>query len=88
MGESAACFAWIVGVSIPLGLGLLFVVRRAKPLNPAAPTVMGALGVAGIAAFVLQFFHPFDVTFMDLGLHVVAVALVITVATSFSQRRR
>ena len=87
VGESASCFAWIVGVSVPLGLGLFFVVRRAQPLEPVAPAAMGALGVAGIAAFVLQFFHPFDVTVMDLGLHVAAVALVVAVATTFSRVR-
>ena len=36
---------------------------------------VGALGVAGLAAFILQFFHPFDVTIMDLGTHVAALAL-------------
>jgi hypothetical protein len=36
--------------------------------------------VASLAAFLLQFFHPFDVTFIDLGLHLAAVATVIVLA--------
>ena len=41
---------------------------------------MGGLGVAGIAAFLLQFFHPFDVTLLDLAIHAVAVGLVVGVS--------
>jgi hypothetical protein len=39
--------------------------------------MVGGLGVAALSAFVLQFFHPFDVTVMDLATHLAAVALVI-----------
>jgi hypothetical protein len=35
--------------------------------------------VAGIAAFILQFFHPFDVTVMDLATHLVALIVLIAV---------
>ena len=37
--------------------------------------------VAALAAFLLQFFHPFDVTFMDLSVHLVAVGIVVAVST-------
>jgi hypothetical protein len=76
IGESADCFRFILGFGIPLGLALLFVLRRARPLAPVRVAAMGGLGVAALAAFFLQFFHPFDVTFMDLGVHLIAVALV------------
>ena len=35
------------------------------------------MGVAALAAFFLQSFHPFDVTFMDLSVHMVAVCIVV-----------
>jgi len=38
---------------------------------------LGAVGVAGVAAFVLQFFHPFDITLIDLGAHLTALILLI-----------
>jgi hypothetical protein len=79
-GESADCFVWIVGVSVPLAVGLLIVLRRSRPLAPLRVAVLGGLGVASIAAFLLQFFHPFDVTFMDLGVHVAGVTLVTLIA--------
>lgn len=77
IGESANCFRFILGVSIPLALSLVPLLRRAKPLAPVQVAAVGGLGIAALAAFTLQFFHPFDVTFMDLAVHAVAVAIVI-----------
>jgi len=77
LGESVDCFRMILGVSIPLGIGLFFVLRRARPLAPVPVAALGGLGIAAIAAVLLQFFHPFDVTFLDLGVHVVAFGLVV-----------
>ncbi|MSP50200.1 MAG: DUF1109 domain-containing protein [Alphaproteobacteria bacterium] len=77
LGESADCFRVILGISIPLGAALVLALMRARPLNPMPLTVAGGLGIAAIAAFLLQFFHPYDVTFMDLGVHLVAVGLVV-----------
>ncbi|HVA11790.1 MAG TPA: NrsF family protein [Stellaceae bacterium] len=77
LGESAACFATIVGFSIPLGATLLFFLARAKPLAPMPVAALGGLGVAGLAAFFLDFNHPIDASFLDLGWHVAAVGLVI-----------
>ena len=47
---------------------------------------MGGLGIAGLAAFVLQFFHPFDVTVIDLAVHLMAVLLVMGAAALVSRR--
>jgi len=77
IGESSRCFVFILAAGVPLGASLLLLLRRARPLSPLPVAALGGLGVAGIAAFLLQFFHPFDVTFMDLGVHLVAVALVV-----------
>jgi hypothetical protein len=79
-GEGMDCFSWIVAFGVPLGISLFVLLRRAKPLAPAPVAAMAGLGVASIAAFLLQFFHPFDVTFIDLGLHVAAVITVMVLA--------
>jgi hypothetical protein len=47
---------------------------------------LGTLGVAATSAFILQFFHPFDVTAIDLALHLAAVALVILVGTAWRRK--
>jgi hypothetical protein len=85
LGESAHCFRFILGASLPLGVSLLIALRRATPLAPLPVGAAGGLGVGALAAFALQFFHPFDVTVMDLAVHAVAVGLVVS-ATSAAQR--
>jgi hypothetical protein len=81
IGESAQCFRFILAVGVPLGISLLVLLRRSRPLSPTRVAVVGGLGVAALAAFLLQFFHPFDVTFMDLSVHLVAIGIVVTVST-------
>ena len=73
------CFFFLLAVGVPLGGLLILALRRASPLQPRLVASVGALGVAGLAAFVLQFFHPFDVTIMDLGAHIAALAILIGV---------
>lgn len=84
-GESAECFQFILGFGIPMAIALLLALRRAHPLNPERVAAVGGLGTAALAAFLLQFFHPFDVTFLDLAVHAVAVSIVV-VASSASAR--
>ena len=85
-GESAMCFMFILGVGAALGLLLYWPIRRAKPIDPDGVVVAGGLGVAGLASFILQFFHPFDVTFMDLTVHLTAVGVVVAVASLAGRR--
>lgn len=81
LGESAHCLRFILAISLPLGISLLLLLRRAAPLAPVRVAAIAGLGIAAIAAFVLQFFHPFDVTFMDLAVHLGAVAIVVAAAS-------
>ncbi len=90
MGESTHCFRFILSVSVPLGVSLMLLLYRARPLALVRIAAVGGLGVAAIAACLLQFFHPFDVTLLDLSVHVVAIAIVIAVASlwaRWSERR-
>ncbi len=79
VGESADCLMFIAGFGLPLVAALVFVLRRARPLAPLPVALMAGLGAASLAAFLLQFFHPFDVTLMDLAFHALAVAVVVSV---------
>jgi hypothetical protein len=77
LGESRNCFVFITAVSVPLAAGLFWMLRRARPIAPLPVAALGALGVAATAAFLLQFFHPFDVTVIDLTLHLAAIGLMV-----------
>jgi hypothetical protein len=81
LGESAHCLRFMLAISLPLGVSLLLMLRRAAPLTPVRVAAVGGLGIGAVAAFILQFFHPFDVTFMDLTVHLGTVALVVAVAS-------
>jgi hypothetical protein len=85
-GYDIDCFVFVVMISVPLSLLLMAFLRRARPLAPRTVALTGGLGVAGIAAFLLQFFHPFEVTVIDLTLHVAAVAVVLSAAATFGRR--
>jgi hypothetical protein len=84
--ESSHCFAFILGASVPLAAALFAVLRRARPIDPLPVATLGTLGVAASAAFVLEFFHPFDVTVIDLALHLAAVGVVMTLGISLRRR--
>jgi hypothetical protein len=79
LGQSHYCFVFLLAVGLPLGALLFFSLRRASPLQPRLVACVGAVGAAALAAFLLQFFHPFDVTVMDLATHVAALAVLIAV---------
>lgn len=81
LGESSHCFLFLLGIGIPLAGLLLLSLRKAHPLQPRLVASVGAVGVAALAAFILQFFHPFDVTLMDFGAHMTALAILIAAAS-------
>jgi len=75
-GDSSACFMFILVTSLPLGALLFWRLRVARPLAPRLVATLAALGVAALSAVVLQFFHGFDVTWLDLAVHAAAVLVV------------
>jgi hypothetical protein len=76
-GDSGMCFAFILGAGVPITLFLLWRLGRARPMDAWLVMGMGGLGAAGLAAALLQFFHPFPITFMDLGVHLAGVAVIV-----------
>lgn len=78
-GHSMDCLVFIVGASLLLSTPLVWRLSRAKPIDPLPVAALGGLGTAALAAFLLQFFHPFAVTFIDLAVHIVAILFVVAV---------
>lgn len=84
--EIIDCFGFIVGFSVPLS-GLMFVLRRrAYSLRPTLNAAIAGLAASAAAASLLTLVHPFDATILDLGVHFVAVAVVVA-SNGFVSRR-
>jgi hypothetical protein len=77
LSEARDCLVFIVSLSVPLSALMLFMLRRACPLQPGLTAAIAGLAVAAAAATLLNFFHPFDAAATDLTVHAAAVALVV-----------
>ena len=81
LGHSKDCVLFILGVSAVLAIPLFWRLSRAAPIDPLRVAMLAGLGTAALAAFILQFFHPLAVTFLDLGMHLAATLIVIGAAS-------
>jgi hypothetical protein len=86
LGESFHCLLFIIGTSILIGGPVAWRLSKARPFDPLPVAVAGGLGTAAFGAFLLQFFHPFAVTFLDLALHLTGILLVVG-GSAFLRRR-
>jgi hypothetical protein len=84
--DSDHCFMFIIGVSLPLSLLLMVLLRWTFPLRPNLTLALGGLAAAGMAATLLNFFHPYDASVSDLVIHAVAVAVVVGANRLFGGR--
>ena len=86
MGESVHCLVFIVATSALLAGPVVWRLSRAAPIEPLPVALLGGLGIAAFSAFILQFFHPFAVTFLDLAVHLVAILAVVVVIALLNRR--
>jgi hypothetical protein len=77
LGESEICLTFILGLSVPLSILLILMLRRGCSLRPNLTLAIGGLACASAAATLLNFIHPYDATATDLIVHAFAVATVI-----------
>ncbi len=77
------CLIFILGLSLPLSLLLVVMLRRGFSLRPNLTAIIGGLACASAAATLLNFIHPYDAAATDLAVHVFAVAIVILANTMF-----
>jgi hypothetical protein len=85
-GDSRHCLLFILGVSLLLAPAVTWRLARAAPIDPLPVALLAGLGIAALSAFLLQFFHPFTITFLDLGMHLLGVLLVVGVAGLLNRR--
>jgi hypothetical protein len=86
MNEEKDCLLFIVGLSVPLSVLLIVMLRRAFPLDPGPIAALAGLASAAAAASLLLLFHPFDASATDLTVHAFAVGLVVGANRIFGGR--
>jgi hypothetical protein len=86
LDETGECLLFIVGLSVPLSVLLLAMLRKACPLQPGLTAIVAGLASAAAAATLLNLFHPFDAAATDLTVHVLAVAVVVVVNRALGGR--
>jgi hypothetical protein len=77
------CLIFILGLSLPLSLLLIVMLRRGFSLRPNLTAIIGGLACASAAATLLNFIHPYDAAATDLTVHAFAAAIVIVANTVY-----
>lgn len=80
------CLLVIIGLSVPLSALMILMLRKAYALQPGLTALIAGLASAAAAATLLNFYHPFDATASDLGVHAAAVAVVVIANRMFGAR--
>ncbi len=71
------CLYFLLAVSLPLSVLMITLLVRACPLRPALTAWLAGLASAAASATLLTLIHPFDATAEDLGVHMLAVVIVL-----------
>jgi hypothetical protein len=85
-GASLDCVAAIATTSLPLGLGLLVMLRHAGPVRPALTAFCGALAAAALATGGLTLYHGLDAALEALVWHLGTAAIIVAVVTLAAPR--
>ncbi len=72
-----SCLYFIIGLSVPLSLVMIMMLRRGYSLSPTLAGAIAGLAVASAAATLLDFFHPYDAALDDVVVHILAVLIVV-----------
>lgn len=75
--EAGQCLMFLLGVSLPLSAFLIIMLRRGWSQWPAITAATSGLAVAASAATLLNFVHPHNSAVLDLGVHTIAIAIII-----------
>jgi hypothetical protein len=86
VGHSMDCLGFILAAGLAIGAPLLWRLSRARPIDPLPVALLAGLGAAALAALLLQFFHPFALTLLDLAVHFGAVLIVVAIVSAVRRR--
>jgi hypothetical protein len=84
--QSSDCVIFILGLSVPLSIVLLGVVRLGCSLRPSLTSGISGLACVATAATLLNFVHTHEQSVSDLAVHALVVVLVVLVNVVFGGR--
>jgi hypothetical protein len=76
LSVSLACLGFIIGLGLPMALGIMWLTRHAALLRPVPVATLGGLSAAAFASIGLTLVHQLNVTIMVLVWHGLAVTAV------------
>jgi hypothetical protein len=85
--EAGQCLKFLLAIAAPLLALILFMLWRVAPAMPVRVMALGGLASAAAAASLLWLVHPHDAALLDLGAHVIALAIVIGASTAVARLR-
>lgn len=86
LGTSWHCMQVIAQTSLPLGLALGWMLRRAAPLAPVGTGALAALAVSAFASATLETFHALETATMILLWHGTTIAIVAGIGALWGKR--
>jgi hypothetical protein len=86
LATSWHCVQVIAQTSLPLGLVLGWMLRRAAPLAPMATGALAALAVSAFASATLETFHSLQTATMILIWHAAAIAIIAGIGALWGKR--
>ena len=87
VADAGRCLGFLLMISTPLLVLILFMLWRAAARVPGRMLAMGALASAAAAASLLALVHPHDMSLLDLGAHAAAFGLVLAVSAGAARVR-
>jgi len=76
-GELQVCLSFIVGMSLPLSVLVILLLRQGYSLRPGLTGLSAGIAVAGASVALLNIIHPHDPTVIGIAVHIVAILLVV-----------
>ncbi|MGK7865792.1 NrsF family protein [Falsiroseomonas sp. E2-1-a20] len=86
LGVSFQCMRFILGFSLPLTLGMLWMTRHAARIRPGPVAALAGLAAAALASVGLSLVHHLDAAAMVLIWHGGSVLLVVLLARLWGAR--
>jgi hypothetical protein len=86
LATSWHCVQVIAQTSLPLGLVLGWMLRRAAPLAPMAIGALAALAVSALASATLETFHSLQTATMILIWHAATIAIIAGIGALWGKR--